>query len=200
MTERTVDLWFDFASPYSYLAAARAGALAAQRGLRLRWQPFLLGPIFADLGWSDSPLVLQSRKGDHAWRDLERQAHKFGLPWRRPSRFPRPAVLPTRIALLGAERPWCEAFTKAVFALNFVADKDIDGAAAMTAVLERLGLPAGPLLDAAQGTAERPRLRRQVETARRLGIFGAPTCMVGDEMFWGNDRLEDALDWCRPVG
>jgi 2-hydroxychromene-2-carboxylate isomerase len=200
MTERSVDVWFDFASPYSYLGTARVGALAAQRGVRLRWQPFLLGPIFADQGWSNSPLVLQSRKGEHAWRDLERQARKFGLPWRRPSRFPRPAVLPTRIALLGAEQPWCEAFTQAVFSRNFVADEEIDDAAAMAAVLERLGLPAQSLLDAALCPTERPRLRRQVDTARRLGIFGAPTWFVGDEMFWGNDRLEDALEWCRPVG
>lgn len=196
MTARTLDCWFEFGSPYSYLGVMRVGPLAARLGVAVRWRPFLLGPLFQSLGWESSPFVVQPQKGAYAWRDLERQAEKHGLPWRRPSRFPRSAVLPTRVALIGAEAPWCEAFAKEVLSLNFVADQDIDDPGTVHGVLRRLGLPAEAILAEALSPRHQGRLRAQIEEARQLGLFGAPTWRVGDELFWGDDRLEDALAWC----
>ena len=196
MTERVVDFWFEFGSHYSYLSVMRIGVVAAAHGVRVRWRPFLLGPIFRELGWATSPFVVQKEKGEYAWKDVERQARKLALPFRRPSRFPRSAVLPARIALIGAGRPWGPAFVQETMRLNFVHDREMDLEEAMAQVLQELALPAKAILAEAQTEAGKQRLRAQTQEARALGIFGAPTFFAGGEMFWGNDRMEDAFAAC----
>lgn len=197
MNAPTLDFWFDFGSNYSYLSTMRIEEAAAAHGVALRWQPFLLGPVFRALGWETSPFVLQKEKGDYAWKDMVRQCRKYGLPWRRPSNFPRAAVLPLRIALAGAGQPWIGEFCRRTMQLNFAEDRDIDAPETMAALLADMGLPAHRVIDEALSDANKLRLRRQTETAMEKGIFGAPTFFVGDEMFWGNDRLDDALAFAR---
>jgi 2-hydroxychromene-2-carboxylate isomerase len=190
---RPVEFWFDFASNYSYLSAMRIEALAAQRGVPLVWRPFLLGPIFQDKGWATSPFVLDPVRGDYAWRDTARQARKFGLPWRRPAVFPRDSLLAARVALLLADTPAIGPFVRACMGRNFVLDEDIAAPADLAPSLIELGLDAEALLRAAVQPGHKLRLRRQVDAARAAGIFGAPSFLVDSELFWGNDRLEDAL-------
>lgn len=197
MNAPTLDFWFDFGSNYSYLSAMRIEQAAAAHGVALRWQPFLLGPVFRALGWETSPFVLQKEKGDYVWKDMVRQCRKYGLPWQRPSSFPRAAVLPLRIALAGAGQPWIGEFCRRTMRLNFAEDRDIDAPETMAALLADMGLPAHRVIDEALSDANKLRLRRQTETAMEKGIFGAPTFFVGDEMFWGNDRLDDALAFAR---
>jgi len=188
-----IEFWFEFASNYSYLSVMRIEDAARARGVRIVWKPFLLGPVFRALGMATSPFVLQKEKGAYVWRDMVRQSRKYGLRWVQPSTFPRLGVLPLRIALLGAEQPWIGAFCRQVMELNFVLDEDINQAERMAPILMELGLPAADILAQAQAEATKTRLREQTEQARVRGIFGAPTFFVGTEMFWGNDRLDDAL-------
>jgi 2-hydroxychromene-2-carboxylate isomerase len=124
---------------------------------------------------------------------MERQAVKFGLPWNKPSTFPRRALLPLRIAVLAHAQPWLDAFCRSIMCLNFVDDRDIDDCAPVTEVLESLGVEPTSWIAQAQSDEGKAALRNQVEEAVKLDIFGAPTFFVGNEMFWGNDRLEDAL-------
>lgn len=191
----SIEFWFEFASNYSYLSVMRIEAAAAQRGVRVLWRPFLLGPIFKELGWNTSPFVLQTLKGDYVWKDMVRQCQKYGLPWRKPSHFPRLALLPLRVALLGAEQPWMSTYCQRIMRLNFVEDRELESAELLADVLEELGLPAQQLIAEAQSDANKRHLRAQTDLARVKGIFGAPTFFVNDEMFWGNDRLDDALAW-----
>ena len=167
---------------------------AARRlGIRIMWKPFLLGPIFRALGFETSPFLLQKEKGAYMWQDMVRQCRKYGLRWMKPSTFPRLSVLPARVALIGADEPWIGAFCRQVMELNFVHDGDINKAERLTPILTELGLPAAEILQQAQTNSAKARLREQTDEARRRGIFGAPTFFVGTEMFWGNDRLDDAL-------
>lgn len=189
-----LEFWLDLASNYTYLSVMRIEAEAARRGVAIAWRPFLLGPIFRELGWTTPLFVAQAEKGRYVWRDMERQCAKLGIPWRRPSAFPRDPLAATRIALLGAEAPWIGAFCRRVMTLNFAEDRDIAGRETLAGVLEGLGLEAGPLLQAAETPETRARLRAQTAEARARGVFGAPTFFVGEELFWGNDRLDDALD------
>ncbi|CAP40646.1 2-hydroxychromene-2-carboxylate isomerase [Bordetella petrii] len=189
------EMWFDFASPYSYLAIERVGPLARQAGVSVALRPFLLGPIFQAQGWNDSPFRLFPGKGAYMMRDIARLADKYGLAYRRPSQFPRMSVLSARVALLGQDQPWGRDFCLAVFRANFVDDQDIQDEAVVGAILDRLSLDRPALLAQARQESTKEALRRQVDRARELGIFGAPSLMVGREMFWGNDRLEDALQW-----
>ena len=193
----TLVFWYDFASTYSYPAAMRIERLAQAAGVKIAWRPFLLGPIFAQQGWTDSPFNLYPAKGRYMWRDLDRICAQEGLKLRRPSVFPRNGMLAARVAVLAEAEGWCPAFTRAAYEASFAEDRDIADAAVIGSIIEALGRPAGVLLGKAVLPATKERLRAQTAEAGVLGIFGAPSFTVGSELFWGNDRLEAAMAWAK---
>jgi len=163
--------------------------------VRLQWRPFMLGPIFKSQGWNDSPFNLQPTKGRYMWRDMERLCARHDLAWKRPSLFPRNGLLAARIAIQIEENPaQVAAFSKAVFQANFAEDRDISDPGLIAAILKDLALPA-TLLEQAAAPEVKESLRRRGEEAVDLGLFGAPSFLAGRELFWGGDRLEDALNW-----
>lgn len=192
-----IEFWFDFASNYSYLSMMRIGRLAADAGLQVQLKPFLLGPIFKSLGWETSPFVLQGMKGRYVWRDMERQCDKYGVRWQRPSAFPRNGLLAARVALAGEGAPWMQAFCEQVMLANFADDREIGDASVIAHILDGLGVDSSVILQLAQSDAVKSTLRERTAAAQARGVFGAPTFFVGEEMFWGNDRLEDALAFAR---
>jgi|SRR5882672_740289 len=195
-----LEFWYEFGSTYSYLSAMRIEPLAAAAGVTITWKPFLLGPLFQKQGWSDSPFNLYPARGRYMWRDVERWCAEYGIPFARPTQFPRNGLLAARVALLAAGEPWGPGFARAVYAANFAEDRDIAAPAVIGAILRSLGQDAETLLSRAQSPETKQRLRDQTDEAWRRGIFGAPSFLVGDELFWGNDRLEQALRWCaRPT-
>ena len=198
MPTAVIDFWFDFASTYSYPAAMRIAPLAEQADVRVRFRPFLLGPIFKAQGWTTSPFNLYPAKGRHMWRDLERLCADLGLPFRRPDPFPQNSLLAARVALAGLDQGWGEAFCRALFHAEFGDGRAIEDAAAIGDVLAGLQVDSASALEAARSDAIKARLRAQTEEAQRLGLFGAPSFTTADgELFWGNDRLEPALRWAK---
>lgn len=190
-----LDFWYDLASTYSYLAATRIRPLAQSAEVAVRFRPFLLGPIFKAQGWTTSPFNLYEAKGRHMWRDLERECGRLGLPFKRPEPFPQNSLLAARLALVGLEQGWGEDFTLAVFHAEFGEGRSIDEAT-LRDVLAELNVDATAALSAAQSEGAKNALRAQTEEAQRLGLFGAPTFITADgELFWGNDRLEQAIAW-----
>lgn len=185
-----LEFWFDFASNYSYLSVMRIRQLAPDGVV---WRPFLLGPIFKEAGWDNSPFVLQKNKGDYVWQDMPRQCAKYGLPWRQPSAFPRNSLLAARIGVLCEDQPWMLDFCERVMLANFAEDRDIGSADCMSEILSALGQDADAILRAATSDDNKARLRARTEEAKARRIFGAPTFLLGDAMYWGNDRLDDAL-------
>jgi 2-hydroxychromene-2-carboxylate isomerase len=197
LTTRDLQFWFEFASTYSYVSVARIEDMGAAAGVPIAWEPFLLGPIFAEQGWDDSPFNLYPAKGRYMWRDVERLCAKHGIPFAKPSRFPRSGLLAARVACLARAtgEPWLPGFVRAVFRANFAEDRDIGDAAEVGAILDALGLPGALIVERAHAPDNKGRLREQTGRATSIGIFGAPSFVVGDELFWGDDRLEDALSW-----
>lgn len=196
MPARIVDFWFEFASTYSYPSMMRIGPLARAAGVALRLRPFLLGPIFKAQGWDTSPFNLQLAKGRYMWRDLERVCGELGLPFRRPDPFPQMSVPAARVALVGLAQGWGEDFCRAVYRAEFGEGRRIDDRSVLADLLAGLNVEAAPALEAAHSPEIRARLRAQTEEAQRLGLFGAPSFVAADgELFWGNDRLEQALAW-----
>lgn len=198
MSAPSLDFWFDFASTYSYPAAARIGPLAAEAGIAVRFRPFLLGPIFKSQGWDSSPFNLYPAKGRNMWRDLERLCEDLRLPFRRPEPFPQNSLLPARVALVGLAQGWGEAFCVEVFRAQFGGSRRIDDPPTLAEILSRLDADAEAVLASAQSDDNKARLRAETEEAQRLGLFGAPSFVTaGGELFWGNDRLEQALRWAK---
>jgi 2-hydroxychromene-2-carboxylate isomerase len=184
-----LDFWYEFASTYSYPAAMRIERLARPAGVTVRWRPFLLGPIFASQGWNDSPFNLYPAKGRYMWRDLERicalEEIALKLP---PVRFPQNGLKAARLALAAGEAH-IAAFSRAVYAANFAEQKDIADDGVLHAILVRLGLDPEIVYAAVSKDA----LKAQIAQAQVLGIFGAPSFVAGGELFWGNDRLREAI-------
>lgn len=192
---RTLEFWFEFASTYSYPAASRLEAVASAAGIDVVWRPFLLGPIFADQGWDDSPFNLYPAKGRYMWRDLERLCESYGLPFRRPSVFPRAGLLAARVACAGQDESWLPAFANAVYRANFAEDREIATEEVVRDCLQAAGADPAAAIENANAQSNKLRLREQTDRARSLGIFGAPSFVVGDELFWGNDRLGEAVSF-----
>ncbi len=190
-----IDFWYEFASTYSYPAAMRIESLARARRLDVRWRPFLLGPLFAEQGWRDSPFNIYPVKGRYMWRDLERICQTQGLPLKRPDPFPQNSLLAARVALTLPEalRP---AFSRAVYSAEFGVGRSIADPALLSGVVADLGEDGEAVLARAQSPENKAALKAACEKAKALGLPGAPCCVTDDgELFWGNDRLVDALDW-----
>ena len=192
-----LEIWFEFASTYSYLTVSRAEPLLREAQVTLVWRPFLLGPIFQDRGMETSPFVLDPVKGAYMWRDMARRAERYGLPFVRPPIFPMNGLKAARIMTAALDEPWCGDFVRAVFAAQFAQGADISDDDVLTTALTASDAPSAPWLERAQQDDTKTRLREATERAQTIGIFGAPSFVVGEELFWGDDRLEDAIALAR---
>ena len=192
-----VEFWYEFASTYSWPAAMRVEQAAAEAGVDLVWRPFLLGPIFGAQGWNDSPFNIYPAKGKYMWRDMARICETQGLTLKEPVRFPQNGLKAARLALIGMDEGWGPEFTRRVYLANFAEKEDISDETVLAEILSALGLDAVALTARSNEHANKERLKAQTEAAIAKGIFGAPSFVVGEELFWGNDRLEAALQWAK---
>ena len=151
MNEAPYDVWFDFASTYSYPAAMRVEDAALRYGCLVQWRPFLLGPIFKAQGWSDSPFNIYPVKGRYMWRDLERLCAALQICFRKPREFPRNSLLATRIASAGEDTAWLPEFARRVYTANFADDRDIAEPAVLLECLSGLTQDPAAILTAARG-------------------------------------------------
>ena len=194
MTTPRLEFWFEFASTYSYLSALRLPKRAAAAGVEVTWRPFLLGPIFKAQGWDTSPFNIYPAKGAYMWRDMARRADALGLRFARPDPFPQNGLLAARVATAVLPGAAGIAFCHNIYLSEFAEGLDISDPDVVTACARAAGLP-DDILDTAHAEATKHALRKTTEDAARLGLFGAPSFLVGNELFWGDDRLDDALDW-----
>jgi len=181
----TLEFFYDFVSPYSYLASTRVEALAARTGAALRWRPFLLGGVLKATG-NRAPIETVA-KGKHMWLDLERWSRRLEVPFRRPTSFPFSPILALRAALATAPADLPKA-THAIYRAAWADGRDIADAAVLTAILCEAGLDGPTLVAAAPSMKEA--LAAQTQEAVDRGTYGAPTFFVGTELFVGNDRLD----------
>ena len=191
-----IEFWYDFASTYSYLTAMRIEPLATAAGVRVAYRPFLLGPIFKAQGLTTSPFVAVPVKGRYMTRDIARIADARGLVFHMPDPFPAHSLAAARIAIVAGAEGWIGEFTRAVFSAEFANREDISASDVLDRIVTGLGHDPARI-SAAAGTPEnKAALRERTEAAAARGIFGAPTFVTADgEIFWGDDRLEQALAW-----
>lgn len=191
----SVEFWFEFASTYSYPASMRVEEVASAAGVEVIWRPFLLGPVFGKQGLTDSPFNVFEQKGRYMWRDMARICAADGIEFNKPELFPQNGLKAARVALLGMEEGWGPDFVRAVYRANFVDGLTISDDAVIARLLEGLGQDPGFVTTKAYAPENKDRLKAQTERAWDMGLFGAPSFTVGDELFWGNDRMEAAIEW-----
>lgn len=190
-----IEFYFDFSSPYSYLASERIEALAARHGREVCYLPILLGAAFKVSGMRPLPEI--PMKGEYSRRDFERSARFAGVPFAYPNPFP--------IATVGAARAYlwladtqperARAFVHAAFRAYFVQGRDISDPAVLVAVLGETGADTDAARAAIQQPQIKERLKTQVDAALARGVFGAPFIFVDGEPFWGHDRLPQVERW-----
>jgi 2-hydroxychromene-2-carboxylate isomerase len=185
---RTLEFFFDYASPYSYLATEQVEAVAKRTGAEIRWRPFLLGAVFKATG--NVPPVTNAHKAMYLGKDLADWARYLGLPeFQLPSAFPVNSLKANRLGLVAAEHGSIVPFTRAAFRAAFVEGKDVGDPSVLAELARGVGLDPEKALAQAESQEIKDALRRNTEEAVSRGAFGAPTFFVGDQMFFGNDRL-----------
>ena len=190
-----ITLFFDFSSPYSYLASTQIEALAARHDRGIEWVPVLLGPVFAATG--SRPLTQQPLKAEYSLRDLARSARFLGVPYHHPQPFPVATQQAARVlvALQRAQSPLATPWTHRVFEDYFVHGHDISQMPVLHALAASLRLDAEQIDAWCADAAVKDQLRAHVERALRAGMCGAPFFIVDDEPFWGVDRLPQLERW-----
>ena len=195
-----IEFYFDFSSPYGYLAAQRIDEVAEEHDREVVWKPFLLGVLFKTTG--AQPLLEIPMKGDYARRDLARSARLFEIPFTVPTPFPFMSVAACRATywLSDLDEAAGKALARALFDEAFGEGVSIDEPAAVAQVAADLGHDEEEVLAAIKNPRVKDRLRGEVDAAVKKGVFGSPYIIVDDEPFWGYDRLEDVSLWLESGG
>lgn len=191
-----IDFWFSIGSTYTYLTVMRIEEVARQSGVALRWRPFNVRAIMLEM--NNIPFSTKPIKARYMWRDVERRTAMYGLAWSAIPPYPlKDLPLPNRIALVGAREGWCAAYVTATYRRWFLDGEDASTEPNISASLRDIGQEPARVLELADSEDIKSELLAATDTARELGIFGAPTFAVGEELFWGDDRLSDAIIWHR---
>jgi len=195
-----IRFFFDFASPYGYLASLEIDTIAARHNRRARWHPIMLGAIFKKTGMK--PLVHQPLRSDYFRHDCVRFARLRGVPFQFPNVMPMNALAASRAFYWSTEQHAALArpFAQTVFQRHFGHGEDLSDVEAVVSVLASLGIDIDTARSALQDPAVKNRLRRETEEAERLGVFGSPFVIVDGEPFWGADRLAQVDHWLATGG
>jgi len=191
-----IDFWFSIGSTYTYLTVMRLPDVQKSSGIRFNWHPFSVRQIMIEM--DNIPFATKPIKQAYMWRDVERRARRYDLPARLPAPYPLTEFdTANAIAVLAREEGWCEAYVRATYRYWFQEGLEAGGDANLTRVLGELGQDKARVLAAARSERVSAAYASATDAARARQIFGSPTFVVGDEVFWGDDRLEDAIDFLR---
>ena len=192
----TIDFWFSIGSTYTYLSVMRIEEVIRKAGVSMRWRPMDVRSIMVEM--NNIPFTTKPLKAHYMWRDVERRAAMYGHQWSGVPPYPLQHLsLPNRIALLGTREGWCQDFVKAAYRTWFVGGRDVSLEPALAEILAEIGQDGARAIAWATSEEGKLALQQETEAARRLGIFGSPTFAVGSEIFWGDDRLKNAISWAR---
>lgn len=190
----TIDFFFMFGSTYTYLTIMRIEKVAAKAGIALKWRPFNVREIMVEM--DNVPFRTKPVKLRYMWRDIERRAGRYGLPFDAPPSYPiEGAELVNRVGLVAVDQGWCPEFGKAAYRAWFMDDEPLGDPKRLGKILLELNKDPEEVLTLANSERFHTKFDDETDVARKLGIFGSPTFVVDQEIFWGDDRLEDAIAW-----
>ncbi|MCC5985696.1 MAG: 2-hydroxychromene-2-carboxylate isomerase [Rhodobacteraceae bacterium] len=193
---QAVDFWVSIGSTYSCLSVMRIADVAARAGVTVTWRPFDVRRIM--LAQNNIPFRDKPVKAAYMWRDIERRAQRHGLNLRLPAPYPLAELtFANQVALVGCAEGWGEDYIREAYRLWFTEGLEPGQEPARTRAIASAGQEPARVLDTARSPETAARLEAETDRAMALGVFGAPSFVVGTEVFWGDDRMEDAFDWAR---
>lgn len=191
-----IDFWFTMGSTYTYLSVMRIGELEQSSGIRFRWRPFHLLVILQEM--KHVPFADKPAKSAYMWRDIERRAVMYGLPVSLPVPYPaKQSIMANLVATVGMRQGWGVDFVRAAYRRWFQLGQETGSEPNVSESLRDIGQEPQSVLALANAADAASALTEETNVARELGIFGSPTFVVGHELFWGDDRLDDAIGWYR---
>ncbi len=196
MATDPIDFWFTMGSTYTYLSVMRIGGLEQSSGIRFRWRPFHLLVILQEM--KHVPFADKPAKSAYMWRDIERRAAMYGLPVSLPVPYPaKQSIMANLVATVGMRQGWGVDFVRAAYRRWFQLGQETGSEPNVSESLRDIGQEPQSVLALANVPDVTAALMEETDVAKKLGIFGSPTFIVGHELFWGDDRLEDAIGWYR---
>ena len=196
MTAPHIDFWFTMGSTYSYLSVSRLADMERSTGITFRWRPFHLLIILQEM--KHIPFADKPTKSAYMWRDIERRAAMYGIPVKPPVPYPaKQSVVANLVAIVGMREGWGADFVRAAYRRWFQLGQETGSEPNVSESLSDIGQDPKRVLALANSEDTKAALTAETDVARELGIFGSPTFTVGRELFWGDDRLSDAISWCR---
>jgi 2-hydroxychromene-2-carboxylate isomerase len=196
MSQAPVDFWFSIGSTYTYLSVMRLAAVERAAGVSFRWRPFNVRAVMIEM--NNIPFAGKPSKLAYMWRDLARRAQLRGLDYAGPPPYPlKDLARANRVALVAMREDWGADYVRAAYRRWFLEGKDASADDNVQASLAEVGQDAARIIAGADADETVAALAAETETAKSLGVFGSPTFAVGGELFWGDDRLEDAVEWQR---
>ena len=193
---QAIDFWFSIGSTYSYLTVMRLPDVERDSGIAFTWRPFSVRKIMVEM--NNIPFAEKPVKTVYMWRDLERRAEGYGLPVKVPAPYPlKEFDLANKVAVLGAKEGWCADYVRATYRRWFQEGLPAGSEPNLSQSLAEIGQDAARVIADASGAETKAAYFAATDEARGLGVFGAPTFAVDGELFWGDDRLDDAIAWRR---
>ncbi|HTV87615.1 MAG TPA: 2-hydroxychromene-2-carboxylate isomerase [Stellaceae bacterium] len=191
-----IDFWFSVGSTYTYLTVMRLADVEQATGITFRWRPFSVRQIMIEM--DNIPFRTKPVKAAHMWRDIERRAAMYGLPARVPASYPlKEWDVANRVAVLGAAEGWAAEYARATYRRWFVDGLEPGSEPNLSDSLAEIGQDPVRVLTLAAASKTASAYEAATNEARGLGIFGSPSFIVDRELFWGDDRLNDAITWYR---
>jgi 2-hydroxychromene-2-carboxylate isomerase len=190
-----IEFYFEFASPYGYLASQRVDRIGARHGREVRWHPMMLGAAFKLTG--AQPLIDTPMKGEYMMCDLPRFARLLDVPFKAPPVMPANSLAASRACVWLEENDpdLAKRLAKAIFAAHWGEGRDISEPEQVTDIAQRIGIERARLLEAVADPTIKQRLKDRTEAAIGRGVFGSPFIFIDDEPFWGADRLDQVEAW-----
>jgi 2-hydroxychromene-2-carboxylate isomerase len=185
---KTFEYFFDYASPYTYLCDSQIPGLLERTGAEIVYKPMLLGGVMVGAG--NSPPGSVPAKGAYMGQDIARWLRRYGLAFEFNPHFPVRTILPLRVTLVALEEGGFPELKREIFKAVWTEKLDPNDPEALKPVIARAGLDADRLIARASDQTVKDQLKKNTDEAIERGVFGAPTIFVGDEMFFGNDRLD----------
>jgi 2-hydroxychromene-2-carboxylate isomerase len=196
MAADPIDFWFTMGSTYTYLSVMRLGELEQSNGIRFRWRPFHLLVTLQEM--KHVPFADKPTKCAYMWRDIERRAAAYRISASLPAPYPaKQSIVANLVAIVGMRQGWGIDFVRAAYRRWFQLGQETGSEPNVSESLRDIGLEPLSVLELANAPEAKTALMAETNIAKELGIFGSPTFVVGSELFWGDDRLGDAINWCR---
>jgi len=193
---KKIEFWYSIGSTYTYLSTQRLGQIESQNEVKFEWMPFSVRSRMIEM--ENVPFMAEKKRDkiDYMWRDVQRRANFYGFDAKIPAPYPlKEFDLANKVAIMGKDQGWIKEYTVLTYKKWFLEHLEPGSEPNLSSTLEEIGLDAKNIIKEAQADDIEQKYLKNTEMAKNKGIFGSPTFIVENEVFWGDDRCEDAIKW-----